>query len=102
MVPNPGTMAQRAFNDCVNDAEHNFGRHPEDYTLFKIGEFDDQTAEINWETPQSLGNGIEYVLTPVAQKDLFNENPIGEYRPATNAQDIEILKQETDNLGETK
>ncbi len=61
-------MALRAFSDCVNDKDHNFGRHPEDYTLFTIGEFDDQTAQVEWITPQTMGNGIAY-LKPEMDND---------------------------------
>ncbi len=70
-------MAQRAFSDCVNDTDHNFGKHPEDYTLFTIGEFDDATADIKWTAPKSLGNGIEYKLAvPETQQiDLFEPIP---------------------------
>lgn len=64
-------MALRAFSDCVNDADHNFGRHPEDYTLFNIGTFDDSNADIKWQTPKSMGNGLEYVRTEDTQPDLF-------------------------------
>lgn len=56
-------MAQRAFSDCVNDADHNFARHPEDYTLFTIGEYDDQTATLQCHAPHTMGNGIQYILT---------------------------------------
>jgi len=66
-------MALRAFSDCVNDPEHNFGRHPEDYTLFQIGDFDDQDARINWNAPQSMGNGIEFVVQEKTnQLDLYD------------------------------
>jgi len=68
-------MALRAFSDCVNDKEHNFGRHPEDYTLFNIGEFDDSNAEVTWQTPKSMGNGIEYIKLDT-QPDLFKEHNI--------------------------
>lgn len=65
-------MAIRAFTDCIADPKHNFGAHPEDYTLFDIGTFDSQSAKIHWKTPVSLGNGIEYVLTDDAQtRDMF-------------------------------
>ncbi len=79
-------MAQRAFMDCVNDKKHNFGRHPEDYTLFNIGEFDDQTAKVTYEIPTSLGNGLEYVKTEITddQQDLFNPiatQGVGQDRP---------------------
>jgi len=54
-------MAARVFSDLINDPESNAGRHPEDYTLFNIGNFNDQTAEINWNAPVTLGNGIQFI-----------------------------------------
>ncbi len=53
-------MAVRAFSDCVNDPKHNFGMHPEDYTLFKIGVFDNANANIQAHGPITMGNGVEY------------------------------------------
>jgi len=52
-------QAIRAITDCLNDPDHNFARHTSDYTLFFIGEYDEQTALI---TPdkQSLGNLVEF------------------------------------------
>ncbi len=81
-------MAQRAFSDCVNDADHNFGRHPEDYTLFQIGEFDDQTAKVEWTTPKAMGNGIEYVLKPKpkTQHDWIEEWQPGDTLAAFDAE----------------
>ena len=37
-------MAIRTFGDCVNSQEHQFGKHPADYTLYQIAEFDDDTG----------------------------------------------------------
>lgn len=37
-------QARRAIEDCVNDPGHQFGRHPEDYTLFFLGTWDDSTC----------------------------------------------------------
>lgn len=55
-------MAERVFSDAVNSNDHQFGKHPEDYTLFLLGTFDDERAEYALQsTPQSLGLGIEYV-----------------------------------------
>lgn len=55
-------MAERTFADCCNDKEHQFGKHPEDYTLMRIGTFDDQTAYIKiLEVPEVLGTGVKYV-----------------------------------------
>ncbi len=53
-------MAVRAFSDCIRDPDHNFGAHPEDYTLFCIGEFQNANGKIEPYVPFSMGNGIEY------------------------------------------
>lgn len=41
-----GTVGQavRAISDCVTDPNHSFGNHPEDYTLFEVGSWDDSTG----------------------------------------------------------
>lgn len=54
-------MAARAFYDMVVDTEHAFGKHPEDYTLFYIGEYSDLTGEIESKTKKSLGNGVDFL-----------------------------------------
>ena len=55
-------MAQRIFGDCINSPEHQFSKHPEDYTLFELGIFDDETGKHELQrTPKSLGLGLEYV-----------------------------------------
>lgn len=38
--------AQRAVANLVNDANHGFSKHAEDYTLFEIGQWDDEKARI--------------------------------------------------------
>lgn len=53
-------MAIRSFIDGLNNPEHAFNRHPEDYTLFHIGQYFVDTAEINAHTPVSLGNGLDH------------------------------------------
>lgn len=58
-------MAKRTFADCCNDPDHAFGKHPEDYTLFQIGSFNDATCELKWDTPiSSLGNGVDHIYNP--------------------------------------
>ncbi len=74
-------MALRVFSDCVNDKEHNFGRHPEDYTMFRIGEFNDQDANIDWEAPKSMGNGIEFVIQKIDKQQADWIDPIPEQGP---------------------
>ena len=54
--------ALRSFTDAVNDSSHIFGKHPEDYSLFELGSFDDCSASFNlYASPQSLGVGIEFI-----------------------------------------
>ena len=35
-------VAIRALTDCVKDPSHRFGANPEDYDLYRLGEFDDE------------------------------------------------------------
>ena len=74
-------MAMRVFGDCIQSADHQFSKHPSDYTLFKIGEFDDISGQLTPEkAPQSLCNGIQFVLDqkPVTVE---NEKPVGNGSP---------------------
>ena len=55
-------QAIRAIADCVNDPEHQFARHPGDYTLFALGTFNDEIAKFNvHETPRALHVLVELV-----------------------------------------
>lgn len=45
-TPTVGT-AIRAIRACLEDSNHPFVRSPGDYTLFEIGEFDDQNGSIS-------------------------------------------------------
>jgi len=81
-------MAVRVFADCINDTEHQFGRHPEDYTLFNIGKWSDDKAKLIPNNPISLGCGIEFVILEaqqdamanIRQEQLFTEPQIDESR----------------------
>lgn len=53
-------MAVRAITDCANNPEHQFGQNPDDYTLFQIGEFDDDIGQVTPITPSTLGNCLEF------------------------------------------
>jgi hypothetical protein len=60
-------QAIRAITDCVNDLNHQFGKHPSDHTLFSLGTFDDsdgtfQTSKV------SLGCLVEF-KTPMEIDD---------------------------------
>lgn len=46
--------AIRAFTDTVKTKDHPFNRHPEDYALVYLGEFDDNNAAIVSGAPELL------------------------------------------------
>jgi len=52
----------RSFTDIVNDKSHAIGLHPEDYTLFCIGDWDERKGEIVlFKAAESLAQGIHMV-----------------------------------------
>jgi hypothetical protein len=54
-------LAIRAFSDNVNsEQENNISKHPDQFTLFRIGEFDDSSGEIKTDIVKSLGTGLQY------------------------------------------
>lgn len=54
--------ALRSFADIVQDKNSAIGKHPQDFTLFEIGEYDDSCAKFNlYDTPVSLGVAIEFL-----------------------------------------
>lgn len=55
-------QAIRAITDCVMDQNHQFCKHPSDYTLFQLGTFNDSNAEFI-EAKKCLGNLIEFKQT---------------------------------------
>lgn len=68
-------QAQRVFADCINSPDHQFGAHPADYTLFRLGQFDDSQGQFLLERyKQSLGNGVEFKATddPTAMEGRIN------------------------------
>lgn len=53
--------AIRAFTDAVNDQNTQFNKHPEDFTLFELGMYDDQNGGIEMHTAKvSLGTAVEF------------------------------------------
>lgn len=54
-------QAVRAFSDLANDGQSMVSRHPGDYRLNCIGEFDDSTARVAaYEKPEPLGFASDY------------------------------------------
>lgn len=53
--------AKRSFSDIATDAEHPIGKHPADYTLFRIGIFDDCTGKIINENNEAMLNALNAI-----------------------------------------
>jgi len=60
----------RAMVDCYNLPDHQFRRHPSDYTVFHLGEYDDQDASFNLLTPKLTLGTIEEICAPLTQKEI--------------------------------
>lgn len=61
MFPTLGA-AIRAITDALADPSHQFTRHPHDYVLFELGEFDDSSAAHNMLlAPRNCGVLAEFV-----------------------------------------
>lgn len=52
--------ALRAFTDHVNDPQSMPNKHPEDYELWHLGDFDDQSGQLNQDKPTRIGSANEY------------------------------------------
>jgi len=54
--------AERNFRELANDPQSMIGKYPEDYDLYALGKYDDQTGKVAWEeTPQHLVKATQLV-----------------------------------------
>ena len=67
-------LAIRAFQDNVNAAEeNNISKHPEQFSLWKLAEFDDNSGVITpLSSPDHISGGIELV-NPTEESDILKE-----------------------------
>lgn len=66
--------ALRSWEEIANDESSTICRHPNDFDLFELGEFDDQTGKIVMHpSPESLGLAIQFrrAVQAQAQPSLF-------------------------------
>lgn len=52
-------MAVRVFANAINDPGHQFGANPTDYSLFQLGEYDDNSGVITATEPKFMHQGLE-------------------------------------------
>lgn len=72
-------MAIRTFTDTINDENHPFNKHPEDYTLFQISEFDDENGTITpLQTKKPIGNGLDFKIHKASNGDTVTHQELNE------------------------
>lgn len=49
--------AIRVFMDMIADSNTPQGKHPDDYDIYLVGYFDDQTGQLEPTTPEKLADG---------------------------------------------
>lgn len=64
-------VALRMFSDLVNDSRSAISKHPEDYALFEIGNYDDQVGVVSGVDLVNLGLASSYVKVTVVEPTLF-------------------------------
>lgn len=56
-------IAVRSFSNAINKKDHSFNTNPEDYTLHRIGLFDDETAQMQTSDPELIISGLQALDT---------------------------------------
>ncbi len=54
-------LVKREFQDVAMDAESKLSKHPEHYSLWRLGTFDDNTGKLLDETNECLWTGAEAI-----------------------------------------
>lgn len=53
--------AMRAWGEAANDTQSNIGKHPADFTMFHIAEWDDETGTLTMlKAKENLGTALEF------------------------------------------
>ena len=55
------SVAVRTFSDLANDPQTDVAKHPEDYILFALGTYNDETAKIEWNEPKTMCRAHELI-----------------------------------------
>jgi len=54
-------LAVRMFQQAANDQEHQFNQYAEDYTLFCIGVWEENTGVLHAQNKEPLGSALQYL-----------------------------------------
>lgn len=66
--------AIRQFSDVINEKRNNWHKHPEDYSLWYVGNFDSTKGMLEGVIPENLVNAVAVMSLNKPQLDLFGEN----------------------------
>lgn len=50
----------RAWTEAVNDEQSPYSKHPQYFTAFLIGDWDEQTGQFTQHAPDSIGTAVEF------------------------------------------
>lgn len=53
--------AIRSFRESANMDDHPFNKNPEDYTLFHLGEYDEETGKFQNQEARSYGKAMDHL-----------------------------------------
>lgn len=53
-ISHSDAAAVRAFSDIASDADHPIGKHPEDFTLYRVGTWEDNNGTIVPQDPEKV------------------------------------------------
>lgn len=54
--------AIRAFADAVNDSSTPMNKHPDDYELYEIGTFEEETGVVQGKLPECVARGKDVIV----------------------------------------
>lgn len=70
-------VAMRAFGDAVKDSSSAISKHPEDYRLFELGEYNDLTAKFEIHSqPIHVADAIDFQTVPVGSDIIADIQPV--------------------------
>lgn len=67
--------AERAFIDACNDTRTELCKHPEDYTLYRLGHFNEVTGDVD-SSVLSLVNGLQAINGALREPAVEEEEEI--------------------------
>lgn len=70
-------QALRAFGDVVQDPNSSIHRHPSDFHLYYIGDFDNESGQFTSFEPQFLGHAVDFLNVKPLEKpvEVLDEKP---------------------------